>query len=274
MLKVLIARSIFCPNYDYLQTCCSNLVNLFLKMKFQKQDINDERLLTLYLCGWIKKEFIVEIKNTVDMILNDNIFVNIIYDLWSLNYGKYKILNNIIQICHDYDKVFYSDHDIIFKLHINNLFTLLENILDYRVGSYTVGIVMLNQLEDVRHQCDIYENEIDEKGIKYIYPTIGNFTSIASGCFYIDSKNFIELGNFDLKAVYGLDDYYIVKKLYDKLIIAVVTKDIYVRHPFNNCKKFSKWKEISTKTMMRYIIEGGVNDNYYSDIEQSMNIWS
>jgi hypothetical protein len=274
MLKILIVRSIFCPDLKHLRICASNLVNLFTKLRFQKPD-NHKYAYTLYLCGWAKKQYINDLKQAVDLSREDNIFKDIIFDLWALNYGKYKILNAVIDKCESYDKFFYSDHDIIFKHRTSTLFTILDNVLNYEVKNYKVGIVMLNQLEDVRHQCDIYENVISCDGVSYIFPNFGNLTSIASGCFYADCKVFKSLSTFSVDTVYGLDDYHIIKKLYDKLLIAVVVKDYFVVHPFDDDEKYSEWKIDNVKKAINKLYGSDKNgNNYYLEIEKSMNLWT
>lgn len=267
MPNILIVRSIFCPNYEHLQICVNNLINLFIKLDYQKKDKNT---FTLYICGWIKQQYIIEIANTI--LLYQNLFKNVITEYWSLNYGKYKIINNIIDKCNDYDYIFYSDHDIIFKHNTNMLFYYLSEILEYRVNNkYKVGIVMLNQLEDIRHQYDIYENTVTINNNEYIYPNFGNFTSIASGCFYTSCKIFSLLDKFPFDIVYGLDDYYIIKNLYKHLYIGVVIKDYYVIHPCSKNELYNEWKKDSIKYYINNI--GKKDNNYYSKIEKSMNLW-
>lgn len=264
MLHILIVRSIFCPNEEYLKICATNLINLFIMLSYQK---SNTYIFTLYLCGWVKKQFIIEIEKTCNIY--KDLFFEILTDFWSLNYGKYKILNNILKKCSLYDNLFYSDHDIIFEYSTDLLFLHLDNIINYKVTpEYKVGIVMLNQKEDVRHQYDIYENEITLNNINYIYPYFKNFTSIASGCFYSNCKIFYLIKEFIVENVYGLDDYYIIERLYKENYIAVVLKDYYVTHPYSHNRKYNDWK----KDNIINIINNN-NSDYYEQIEYSMNMW-
>lgn len=273
---IMVIRSVFCPNEQFLNICIDNLKNLMSFIKFV-QTKNMELTFSLCLYGWVKKEY-REYFNLTEL---QNIFYTLDIDLWCINYGKYKILNNIIELCRKNicDSIFYSDHDIIFDQNDNrefhNLFQKLNQVIYQPILNMTVGIVMLNQKGDVRHQYDIYENSFSMLETVYVYPNMHNFTSIASGCFYSKCIIFSSLPLFNLDYVYGLDDYYIVYNLNKNGYAAVIIKDACVDHPFNVANvSYLKWKQECTINIIKNITStADTKNNYYSQIEQSMNLW-
>jgi len=256
----------FCPDEYNFHITIDNLINLFDLVK-----ISDIKSISLHfiLLGWVKKD---EYKNIISKLIQNNSYLFITHYIfyWPLNYGKYYLFNKIKQITNLLDNyyIFYSDHDIVFPLPTfpKNFFTIGISVFD---NDPKIGLIALNQIDDIRHQNDIYQNNIEINNIHLIYPNDCNFGSIADGCFIVRSHAFHLIESFHLYNVYGLDDYYLVKKLYDKNYKSLVFMNIFIKHPFYYNIEYSNWKKKQILDMIT-----GENINYYLKIQESMNFWN
>jgi len=274
-LRILIARSIFCPDDENYDISINGLLSLF---DFLTSINNDKVEFSLFVTGWIKKQYSQYFLNVIE--LNKGLFQTVEHKIWFINYGKYRILNEIKQIANSYDSVFYSDHDI--KVSLNhygnvNFFTDMQNAFNNEVNNKKIGLIALNHTEDIRHQYDIYQNCIKIKDTEYVYPDDGNLSSIACGCFYINGNNFFEIKQFKLHSVYGLDDYYLLKYLYYKNIASVVIKNTYIIHPFCKNNVYNLWKTNKIKLLINdkhSEHNKQIKNNYFMDIQETNNLWN
>jgi len=271
---ILIARSIFCPNSIHYDITTNNLLSLFnFLTSVKKPGI----IFSLYVVGWLKYTYIEYITKIIK--LYSHLFKEVKYDLWLINYGKYKMLNNLKQQSNSYDAVFYSDHDIkmpVESYNNTNFFNNLHMAIHHTINNMQIGLIALNHLEDVRHQCDIYQNHATINDVNYMYPDLGQHGSIACGCFYIKGNVFHEIKDFKLYTVYGMDDYYLLKKLHNKGYINVVIENVFVIHPFNDDYKYNEWKTNKIINILENINghDKIKNIDYYKDIQQSNNFWN
>jgi GT2 family glycosyltransferase len=261
-MEILIIKSVFCPNDEHFNITIKSIIKLnmflnLLKTKFNKIKFN------LLLIGWVYKYKIN--LNTIFGII-ENEFDNIYTEYWSINYGKYKILNYSIDFINKYDhhSIIYMDHDIHFDVSVINNFSNIVKLCDNRQSQ--IGLIAFNQKEDNRHQLNIYENESQLDNEHILWPITNG--AIATGSFIISSDILKKLDHFELKTVYGLDDYYLCTKIFKLGYTNIVLKNCYVYHPFDNNNKYNIWKKNNTiKTINNEI-------NYYQNIEHSMNFFT
>lgn len=288
-MKILFVKSIFCPSNDFYVTTITSLLksNIFIN-KFLK---DNSHIFDLRLIGWagIYEQKII---NLLDNFFPHNSnYKNISHELWSINYGKYKILNSIIEYLQNknYDILLYMDHDIYFDMttmqYFDNIIELAndafmssypDSVIDSMVPdsnvisdsiNYNFGLIAFNQKKDCRHQNDIYENIKIVNNLEVVWPTHNTSGSIASGAFIVSAKKIEKIPNFNLIAVYGLDDYYLSKQFECMGYLNIVTKNFYVVHPFNNCTKYDYWKQQNVLKLIN-----GTSIDYYQNIEESMSI--
>lgn len=271
---VLIVRSVFCPNDTYFKTTFNNIYNLILFLRYLDQPIKYD----VYIVGFTKKTYMKDLCDIIN--INKDLFNKITFDLWILNYGKYRIINEINKIIKEteYIGVFYTDHDIIMTIpdYDKFFFKILISAINVTIDNKKIGLIALNQKHDVRHQHNIYENAITINNNIFVYPTIhentDNFTSsIASGAFFVASEHLKKIQDLELKTTYGLDDYHLIKSLYTVGVVSIVSKNIYVEHPFNNDKEYNQWKIDKIHKLLK---KGDKDQDYYNDIEQSHNFWN
>lgn len=267
-MNFLIVRSVFCPNDEFYKISIDALLNLFDFLEYEdKNNIN----LDLFIVGWAKKnKYSCMISKMID--LKKYIFNNVIINMSPLNYGKYHIFNQIKDLELDkYDFILYSDHDILFPLVLlsKNVLMKMSGLFTNSINNKQIGLVAFNQLEDVRHQYDIYQNRIIINDITCVYPNDECFGSIADGCFMTSASVFDVINYFDLITVYGLDDYHLIKKIHDKNMMAVVLSNIYIVHPHNDNDKYNKWK----KDRILELINNKPR-KYYELIQESINFWN
>lgn len=289
MTSFLIVKSIFVPNEEYLTTniCSIIATNTFFSMyrnKYNKNKTEDSNVLDLHVLytGWVNHnaDYVDRLK---DVIYSDNNMYSGIYsDIWVLNYGKYKLYNNTIDFVNhndrSHDYVIYLDHDIYFDITSIDMFgSLCSSMITNINESSKLGMIAFNQRIDNRHQPDIYSNKIYLNNICLLRSP--NHGSIASGAFIIRTSILANLTHFDLITIYGLDDYYLAKKLTDEGYINVVTQDIYVIHPIDNNMKYALWKR---DHLLKLILEPkqsngsdeSIKHNYYQEIQESVNFWT
>lgn len=260
-MKILLIKSALCPNDKYFEITLKSLIktNIFIQMIKKDNNITFDLLFIGWTYTYNKK---------IDMILDiiKTNFENIYKEYWAINYGKYKILNYCIDFIKDnnYNYIIYMDHDIHFDLYSANNFMKIFEFDNLEINSKKVGLIALNQKGDIRHQPSIYENKYLDN---IVWPN--DDTSIASGAFVIKSCIFQLLKPFELKIVYGLDDYLLCKQLSNMEYINVVFTSCYVMHPFDCNDNFKKWKENNIKKLIN-------NEpiNYYQNIEESLNLFT
>lgn len=264
MKRTLIIKSVFCPDKTQFKKSFQGLINVS-----ELIDENVKDLVNLLVIGYVKLEYVVQINKIVDFYRHK--FSNVYLDLWSINWGKYKILNQVREHCvcnsNCYDCLLYADHDIRFEGLIDSV--LINNLYDiscYIHDGYTVGFVALNQTEDCRHQPDICENSVVINDKLCLYPN--NIGSIASGCFFCLSSVYCKVTPLTLKCVYGLDDYSLLLKLYEDKFRPVVVQDITVVHPKDCDNRYKKWKYSVVERLIKCDI------TYTQSLELAVNFWN
>lgn len=262
-MKILIVKSLFCPNKQYLQKNFDSLIKLDAYLKL----INtNNTIIDLYLIGWAN-QFEKEI--TIFLKLIKFKFINICTDFWKINYGKYYLFEKLrTNTCiGNYDYLLYMDHDIYFSFDNVISFPLIFSLLTEKIENDDIGVIVPNQLEDCRHQGNIYENNHILNNMDVCYSNTPG--SIAMGCFIIKSDLFLSLDEFKLISVYGLDDIYILDKIKEKNCIAVITSNFYVVHPYSNNDIYNQWKYNNIIKMIN-----GEEINYHRMIEESIELWN
>lgn len=262
-MKLLIIKSLFCPNNNHLDLLLDSIfkINKYFELADHTYEID------LLLIGWINKY-----SNEIDLYLSllKIHFLNIHKIYWKINYGKYKMFNEmqIFLNNHQYDYMMYFDHDI--HLDFNHMDTFQETffkIFEEKIKDELIGILYLNQTPDCRHQNSIYENSLTI--LSNVICWSCDLSSYASGAFVVPTKIFNAIVPFDLISVYGLDDYYLSSKIKSLGYHCAVLKNIHAIHPFNACKKYSNWKY----SIVKKLIENK-KINYDLSIQESINFWN
>lgn len=253
-MKILLIKSVFCPNKIYLDISLSSLmkINDFIK------SIDDVHF-DLLLIGWTYKY-------ASKIILTNLNFKNIFTEFWVINYGKCKILNysiDFIKQNDNYCHIIYLDHDIYFDTLLSENF---KNIMNLELASKKIGLIAFNHKGDIRHRPSIYENSLYIDNLKIVWTT--DNWAIASGAFIILTEVFKMLEYFSLDSVYGLDDHSLCVQLVNKGYINLVIANCYVIHPYDNNEKYNKWKRNNVMKMINK-----EHFNYYINIEESMNLF-
>lgn len=261
-MKILVIKTLFCPNKTYLQQNFDSLIKIDTYIKLYNKDIDFDLL-------WIGWSNIYD--NEIDIFLQllQLKFRHITVNKWKINYGKYYLYENIRIRSFDteYDYMLFLDHDIYFDFNNCIPFEHIYKLFDNDIENKKIGLISLNQKEDCRHQADIYENTAIISDIHICWSNcIG---SIATGCFIIPFKLFQDLEQFDLVTVYGFDDIYIMNKLLDKKYMSVVLKNIYAVHPFCKNHIYDNWKYNCIVKM----INNDITD-YHTSLEESINLWN
>jgi hypothetical protein len=261
-MKLLLIKTVFCPTKKYLNDTIISLfkTTIIIEILIKKYSLE----IDLYLIGWVYK-FGTLFEKCIDILKYK--YSNIFKNLWHLNYGKYKILNdciNFVKNNNKYINIIFMDHDIYFNYKsIDVLYKLLSNTNEF--DKHNIGLIAFNHLIDIRHQLSIYDNYININKIVLVWPNITG--SIATGGFIIKANIFSQLTDFKLLSVYGLDDYYLCNELQKNGFLNVVAKDCFIIHPFDNNKKYKQWKKQNIINM----INGSIT-NYYLNIEHSINL--
>jgi len=258
-MRILILKSVFCPTEHYLDVTLSSLyklsifVNLITDVEFD-----------LLLVGWVHNfRSYIDLSSKLCKFAYNNIY----HELWTLNYGKYKILNYMIDFINsssnEYDCVMFFDHDVYLDILSISKFKSIANL----INNDKLGLIAFNQKGDVRHQIAIYENSDTIGDLKIVWPNNDFIGPIATGGFILSKASLLKLDKFNLISVYGLDDHFLCKQLSNKKLLNIVINDIYITHPFDNNEKYILWKkENIIKTA------NGNIDNYFKNIEESMNL--
>lgn len=266
-MKIIIIKSIFCPNEIYLNINCNAVKNLIELLNSIDETYIEFDLIFI---GWIKKEcYADKIKNITINHLNN--IKKTTYELWNVNYGKYYMFNNLHKfINNDHNYVFYLDHDILFDLNDTKIFSKLTDLFKYKINGKNIGLIAPCQLEDNRHKISIFDvnNKININNNPLYYISNNEYGCIACGCIFLSYECFKILCNFDTLSVYGLDDYNIIKKVCDNNFIAIIAQHISIIHPFDNNIEYINWK----KNMIKLLIENN-NFDYYKSLEMSINFW-
>lgn len=259
MKKLLIVKSIFIPNNEYMNICFRSITNLLESIG------NDTNII---ITGWCKlKKYESLVKK-----INDNIFKykNVSYDIFFLNYGKYHLLNKLKEYIKDNEYIMYLDHDILVTTKI---FDSLNNISQLFTQK-DMGILFFNQSGDSRHQITIYDNIVTEKDIKLANSSL--IGDIGSGAFIISKEivKMIELKNYPL---YGIDDIYLCRLCRKNNKLYYVLKEYYVEHPIINSNiKYEDWKKkmiIHAIKHYNYEANNFIINDYNIDIQESNNLW-
>jgi len=275
-MKILIIKSLFCPTKHYLDVTIKSIVktNIFFNL-LNKKNCDNHTSPDILFIGWINRfetDFLSFIKNYQLM------FQNIYQDFWYLNYGKYELINRVIDFSkkyHDYDFLLYMDHDVYLDFNSVNLFINIQNLQRFTIDGKTLGMIAFNQTQDIRHQNDIFENKIMCDDLELVYPSKNG--AIASGSFIIHPDRFATMVHFDKLSIYGLDDYYLTGRLLELNYINVVISNISIVHPFDSDHRYSVWKKNHLLKLINCIdnCHGHKNDSMYSiDLQESINFWN
>lgn len=264
-MKFLIVKSAFCPNEHYLDVTIGSLIkiNMFVNLLMK----NDNNIIfDLYFIGWVHT---MGAKIDLCFKLHKFSFSKVDRELWGVNYGKYKILNCMIDYVKNsnttYDAIIYLDHDIHFDIiTCNIIFNDIVLLKDQRINSQPLGMIAFNQKGDVRHQMGIHENKIQLNSIECVWPEVNG--PIASGAFVIFPDVIKQLTPFELVSVYGLDDYALASKLTNNGYINVVMNNLCVVHPYDYNIKYTEWKRVN---ILRLI--NGTQSNYFTSVEEMNN---
>lgn len=283
---VLVIKSIFCPDLFNLNISIEGLKNIFNLINNVNSAYIYKYKFGIVILGWCKKKEYKEqiLVMTTTLIKTMTINTKIIeIDIWDHNYGKFRIMNKIIDLCKiynfNYNYILYSDHDIIFplnqKIFVKMIRYLKSNIV---INTKPLGLIAFSHKEDIRHQFDIYSNN----HIKYtnlIYPDSKNFTSIATGAYFSYVKIFALMKKFKLISVYGFDDYCLLKELDNMNYFATVHKNLNVIHSFQSEQniKYIEWKNLQILTAIKYIKEEKYDEMeklYLTNVIESENVWN
>lgn len=260
MEKYLLVRSIFCPDYQHFKKSFRGIINTADFINFVGESVD------LLVIGYTKPKY----TDHIDKICGwkSGMFNNIYTKLWRINWGKYEILNYLLNFCDKYKGILFMDHDIVLPLTDKTVFNKLKSVCDGCINNRKVGFTALNQVGDCRHQPNIYENQVLIDGIHVVYPNLTNYGAIASGCFFSQPQVLKNVLPLDKISVYGLDDYYICKTLVDNGFNPVVVSSIVVEHPNDSSIIYKKWK----KRMVEKCISNNVK--YLETIQDATNFWN
>ena len=260
-MKILLAKTIFCPTHKYFTDTITSIIKTDMFIKLTQIDVEFD----LYLIGWGYK-FINMINSFIRTISHS--FKNIHTNFWIINYGKYKIFNDLIEFTnnnHKYDYIIYMDHDVFFDFSsIFKFSSFLQSGLQI-FKTHNIGIIAFNQKLDCRHQMFSCENSISANEFVYVWSKTDG--AIATGAFIVQTDVFKSISKFEMIAAYGLDDYHLCNKLTHMTYLNVILTNVFVCHPFDGNDEYAKWK----KNNIIKLINGHTLD-YYQNIEESMNI--
>lgn len=240
-MKIILIRSIFAPNDYHFKKSFEGILNSIYYMKYTN---SCSKLIVIgYSIPKYHKLFNKLAKNKQFELI-----------LWSVNYGKYKIINYI----HDniLDNFIYCDHDILLDLKKIN-FKLLKN--------NWIGYIAFQQVEDKRHQ--VLQNNITINNYNLSYPEKGIKGSIANGSFFCFGGLLQKVGKLEEQSVYGLDDYYLYEKFININLQPVVLNDYVVTHPYSNDYDYVEWKLNTVNSLIKKEL------TYDKSIELSSNFW-
>lgn len=276
-MKILVIKSLFCPTKHYLDVTIKSIVktNIYFNL-LNKKNCHHISPDILFI-GWINRfetDFLSFIKNYQLM------FQNIYQDFWYLNYGKYELINRVIDFSkkiNDYDFILYMDHDVYLDFNSINLFINIKDLQKFIIDDKPLGLIAFNQTQDIRHQNDIYENKIMCNDLELVYPSKNG--AIASGSFLAHPDRFASMVYFNKLSIYGLDDYYLTERLLELNYINVVISNISIVHPFDPNYQYSVWK----KNHLLKLIDRCCNDcchkctndsKYSIDLQENINFWN
>lgn len=260
-MNILIIKSIFCPNEIFLQKMFDSII----KIDTYTNLFDKNNKYNLLLVGWCNQQ-----ENSIDLfieLLNPKLNISKIY--WPINYGKYKLFNDLKVYADQniHQCIIYLDHDIYFDFNFNTMMDINEiSKLFLEDEIIKIGLIAFNQKIDVRHQSDIYDNQLKINNINICWPN--TFGSIACGAFMINPVIINKLSDIALVSVYGLDDVALVTELNNNCYKSIVLENYYVVHPFTDNYIYNKWKY---DMVMKLI--SGTNINYYQTIEDANNLW-
>ena len=181
-MKILLIKSVFCPNNDFLEVTIKSLIKTNIYFETLKQNYIQFDLLFI---GWVS-HYSNQLKKVLKFIGGA---YNKIFDImWTVNYGKYKIINESIKFVNNnsYDFVLYMDHDIYFDCNTSENFGKIFDIAKLEINGKKLGLIAFNQKGDIRHQPTIYENNFNVASENYQTVNLQNPTS---GVYFINVKS-------------------------------------------------------------------------------------
>lgn len=259
MYKLLIVKSLFCPNETYLKKNFDTFekINDF----FRESEIE----IDVMLIGWMP----MYRKEIGDFLKNKSNFKEIFINAWQYNLGKYQLFNSVKQFLSNdkkYDYLIYMDHDVYFPETKSPDFHEIFNLIGLEINCKKIGLILFNQLEDCRHQNDAYQNKFTINDINICLPD--TLASVACGCFVTSQNIFVGLDDFDLVSIYGLDDLALTEKICQKDMVTILLPDIYVVHPFFKNDRYDAWKLSTVSEMIE-----NKKINYFDILQTSKSLW-
>lgn len=254
-MKILIMKTIFCPNKEYVIHSLVSLQTMIDYLNDKERDYEIE----LFITGWCEDEW----KPYFDKVLvNSGLTFRTEY--YDHNYGKYHYFR-LLECNADY--LIYFDHDIILK-YTYDIFEPIKLI-----GHDNIEYVAYNHLDDSRHQQNVNENIDELDGIRYGYPNSGDYGSIADGAFVCSNKVYNLFQYLPKLSVYGLDDFHINQLVGEKGLKSIVCIDIFVSHPYDTDIEYKRWKlwVIGTLVQNKSSAQEFYNDTLISSVKFWLN---
>lgn len=254
-MNILICKSIFCPDNEQLNVTINSIE--FMTKYLKDSDI----IIDYYFVGWCMNKY----RDTIiNFIKNKKINHSILF--FDINLGKYEIINKIIEKISDrYNYFIYFDHDIIIQQDFYNRLHKIGAIMMQKINDKPIGLLAFDQLDDNRHSNSAYNNQCNN----ICYPDDNIYGAVADGAFVGNIECFKDIEKLQPMSAYGMDDYYLSKKIKDNKYLCCIINDIYVQHPYEKNDKYKKWK--------KYIVEKTINSSeniYFLTVEDASNFWN
>ena len=158
------------------------------------------------------------------------------------NYGKGIIINHMFDNSRKSDYIISIDSDMISgKANKFNWIDELVRVMEFPPAK-NFGLLSTGQKENNCHVFEYLKEKTEFLGhhIKY-----GGFRGIAGGCVIIRSKDFNQIGKYELIDIYNGDDFLLMKNVSLKLKKLVgVIETISLTHPHNDPEEtaYQQWK--------------------------------
>jgi hypothetical protein len=268
MTYYLIIKSIFCPDDTQFDLFVDSMVKIDVYLKMSKT----EYIIDLLLIGYASVKQRNKIDTFIKLFNKTHIYhsVQIIY--WSINYGKYHLINEIVKMdLSNYQLLIYLDHDIYFLMEGYDImqpsfYQMFSQLLEKE----SIGLYLLNQLMDCRHQNSIYENYRMHQSYKLCWAD--DTGSFATGSFITTPSILTNLHPLPLISVYGMDDIYLIRHYQNIGYQTVVIQNRYIIHPFDKNYQYREWKYRLQKNIVD-MLEKYIDINYYQTIQDANNFW-
>ncbi len=244
-----IIQAIFCPDNYHLERQKNSLKSL----KNCKREVDSD----IYLDGWVKDD---DTWRSLTSYI-DKIGLNILYmNRRSNNVGKSRIINSLAELG-DYDNIFYMDSDILLDIDTIHRLRNVQLLLCKDV------ILVPNQREDSRHNLLIQKIKDSTNGEEILSSNLN--IGIAGGVFLTKSI-VLENHSFLDNGPYSSDDVHFFEETSRNDIKTYICKNIFVTHPFDTDKEYSKWKINKSLSLYHVSVDDNERDLL---IEESEKFW-